>query len=286
MEPRPWSGETLKKLSRHIRDGTTPPSTLPSYDEVMAWYDELVDYVIKVIDAESFPLVLGDRYRKPTGRAKTVQTLRQKLQRMPTTHLPSIHDVAGVRLDISMSLTEQNAVASRIATIFGHDPSTCVQDLRKDPHAGYRAMHVLLNLPELNGRVEVQVRTELQGEWANMYEEMADLIGRDIRYGDLSADDPRRELVTNLQVLSADAIAEYEASADYVFQVRYLLDENTKLTVPEIQEAATAIRNAPKNLRDQLDRAIASTLSLEATMLGTVESLRNRIRSEAAKVRE
>ena len=47
---------------------------------------------------------------------------------------------------------------------------------------GYRAVHVVV-FPE-SMPIEIQIRTELQHEWAEVFEKIADLVGRDIRYGE------------------------------------------------------------------------------------------------------
>lgn len=46
---------------------------------------------------------------------------------------------------------------------------------------GYRAVHVIVFLDD--ARVEVQVRTALQHEWAEAFEKFADRVGRGVRYG-------------------------------------------------------------------------------------------------------
>jgi len=79
-----------------------------------------------------------------------------------------------------MSLGTQSVIARAIANAFGHD-ATSVRDLRLQPHSGYRAVHVWLDLDA--GRAEVQVRTRLQDAWANLYEVFADIVGREVRYG-------------------------------------------------------------------------------------------------------
>jgi hypothetical protein len=54
-------------------------------------------------------------------------------------------------------------------------------DRRIEPSQGYRAVHVIV-YPD-GVPVEIQVRTRWQHEWADMFEKLADLIGRGIRYG-------------------------------------------------------------------------------------------------------
>lgn len=105
-----------------------------------------------------------------------------------------------------MTLDEQDAVAHAIAAMFLQPPSS-IHDLRADPHAGYRAVHVWLRLP---ARVEVQVRTPLQGEWANAYEAFADLAGRGVRYGEVPDDPAMAELMGQLQALSVQHCARIE----------------------------------------------------------------------------
>jgi hypothetical protein len=57
-----------------------------------------------------------------------------------------------------------------------------VVDRRAEPVNGYRAVHVIV-FPE-SVPIEIQIRTELQHEWAELFEKLADLVGRDIRYGE------------------------------------------------------------------------------------------------------
>lgn len=106
-----------------------------------------------------------------------------------------------------MTLDEQDGVVNAIAGVFNHDLERSVHDLRKNPHSGYRAVHIWLRLPT---RVEVQVRTHLQGEWANMYESLADVLGREIRYGGYPQIPQARKAVESLQQLSITAITELE----------------------------------------------------------------------------
>lgn len=202
----PWSSNSLKNLSRHIRDGTEPPANLPSYSDIILWYNDVAIEVQRQISALDWVPLLGDRSFEVTSRPKTIDTLRQKLMRDPGTPLPSVQDVAGVRFEAEMSLNEQDAVAGAIAGLYDHGPDD-IKDLRRGPHSGYRAVHVWLRLP---ARVEVQIRTHLQGAWANAYEAAADTMGRDIRYGTLPVDDAERELVKALQSLSTGTLAQFE----------------------------------------------------------------------------
>lgn len=57
-----------------------------------------------------------------------------------------------------------------------------VIDRRVDPRAGYRAVHVEVRREGI--LLEVQVRTALQHQWAELFERTADRLGRGLRYGE------------------------------------------------------------------------------------------------------
>ena len=200
----PLVNNQLKNLSRHIRDGTVPPDSLPSYSDVMLWYNDVAAECQQDISNLDWTPLLPGRAIEVTSRSKTIDTLRQKLRRDPNTPLPFVQDVAGVRFEGEMSLDEQDAVAGAIAGLYEHD-ADCVKDLRLTPHSGYRAVHVWLRLPV---RVEVQVRTHMQSAWANAYEAAADALGREIRYGQLPTDELAREVVEGLQNISIEGIGD------------------------------------------------------------------------------
>lgn len=279
MQARPWSNAVLKKVSKHIRDGTDIPGELPNYDDVMVWYDELVAYVIEEIDGMPWERVLDGRYRTPTGRAKTIQTLQDKLKRMPAHHLSSIQDVAGVRLEFPMTLLEQDAVAKRICQHFNHDPKNSIDDLRSGQHAGYRAVHVKLNLPELHGRVEVQIRTTPQGEWANLYEEFGDLLGRDIRYGEVAKDDPRRPIIEAIQLLSVGAIAEVEGIKNQFATLAYLRDTGAAAKTDAQRKLKKYVEEEPS-----FDDFLAEIATKEEELVQALQSMRSKIQAFAAQM--
>jgi ppGpp synthetase/RelA/SpoT-type nucleotidyltranferase len=120
-----------------------------------------------------------------------------------------------------MTLDEQDAVANAIAGYFDHDLEACTRDLRDDPHSGYRALHLWLRLP---GRVEVQIRTHLQGQWANTYEAVADVLGRGIRYNETSQDETGQRLVESLHMLSKDGIGVLEDRRVKILRTFDMLD--------------------------------------------------------------
>jgi len=122
-----------------------------------------------------------------THRAKTTQTIIEKLQRQPDLQLASIQDLAGIRVVGAITLQQQDDLASEVGTLFPPDPrEPRVVDRRAKPSWGYRAVHVIASLEGAN--VEVQLRTIRQDLWANISERSADQIGRGIRYGKIPPD--------------------------------------------------------------------------------------------------
>lgn len=212
-----------------------------------------------------FSDVLGDRKFEVTSRAKTIDTLRDKLRRDRATPLPSVQDIAGVRFEAEMSLREQDEVAARIARRFDHSDS-CIHDLRAAPHSGYRAVHLWLRLP---ARVEVQIRTHLQGEWANAYEAAADQLGREIRYEGMPSDATAQDVVRGLRALSIEHIAALEADRDALDQ---LLTENQEI-----------LRNRDEfSIEDTLPADLARAIELGVR----IDEMRERTRVREKRMRE
>lgn len=255
FEP-PWPTNRLKALGRHIRDGTPISADVPPYDDVMLWYNDVAAEVQRFVEALDWQPLLGERTFEVTSRSKTLDTLRQKLRRDRSTPLPSVQDVAGVRFEAEMSLDEQDAVAQAIAGMYGQQPSS-LKDLRSNPHSGYRAVHVWLRLPV---RVEVQVRTHVQGAWANVYEAAADVFGRDIRYGTQPEDPRAREVVQALQDLSLNKIALMENDRNAAARELLKLQEHAVAESPifdqQVQDRLQAEwnrrREAELDFRDDL----------------------------------
>ena len=136
-----------------------------------------------------------------TSRLKTTNTIIEKLRREKT-RLSEMQDIGGLRIVIEGDLTMQDSVVNRIAGAF---PNARVIDRRKRPMHGYRAVHVIATLDER--LLEIQIRTELQDLWAQTMERLADIAGREIRYG--GAPQRNREDVEKLVNLSHE-IAEIE----------------------------------------------------------------------------
>lgn len=112
-----------------------------------------------------------------TGRpAKSTTSIVAKLLR-ESIRLTQIQDIAGCRTVVS-NVAEQDSVTANLMTVF---PNATLVDRRARPSHGYRAIHVI---PRISGKaVEIQVRTELQHQWAELSERLSDYLGTDLKYG-------------------------------------------------------------------------------------------------------
>jgi hypothetical protein len=118
----------------------------------------------------------------PTSRVKNTGTILEKLNRHGGSWLKSIQDIAGMRIVGSFDRNGQDVLVAQLVSLFSGEPrKPRVIDRRARPMHGYTAVHVVIYPDGLP--VEIQVRTRLQHEWADLFEKLADRIGREIRYG-------------------------------------------------------------------------------------------------------
>ncbi|MFC3850060.1 hypothetical protein ACFORJ_07765 [Corynebacterium hansenii] len=190
-ETFPHSNNQLKKLGKALKYDS--PHDVQLYQEWMTWNAELLatvwleldDCLESFVDSEppppfeAFPPLTKDSFEL-SGRVKTEDTTREKLRRN-TTSLNGIQDIVGLRIDAPMRLSQQSRLADHIAgTLQAKGASVAQRDLRDGSHCGYRAVHLHATFPA--GRTEIQLRTTYQSTWANLYEVLGDVVGREIRY--------------------------------------------------------------------------------------------------------
>jgi hypothetical protein len=119
---------------------------------------------------------------RPGGRPqKTTPSIVAKLNREKT-RLSTMQDIAGCRIEVPNRF-EQDRIIIELAMRY---PDAEVQDRRIRPSYGYRAVHVIVTVEAKP--VEIQIRTELQHNWALVTEKLADVIDQQIKYGGGPAD--------------------------------------------------------------------------------------------------
>jgi ppGpp synthetase/RelA/SpoT-type nucleotidyltranferase len=266
--PLPASSNVLKKLGVRIASGepisneddTLLNNMIESYDEPMA---------------RAQAIVRSAGYRA-TARLKTRGTLVEKLRRDPQTKLPSIQDVAGLRVTVSDRVDQDLAVPAIEAALRAESCECKTRDRRVEPSWGYRAVHIIARVDGVP--VEIQIRTELQDLWAQVAERIGDKFGRQIRYG--GEPDPgetdretelRQQLVTEHRSLS-DVMAELESRQAQVRRRRSF-----------VQEQAAQLALIGKEI-DELNKAQPSGSQTRAR-LAAVEEGHHKLTASSAETR-
>lgn len=219
----------MRGLGDALRDGTPIPNGCPTYDEVVLWYVDLTVMIQDRISRIDWSPLLGPETPEITSRVKTIGTLQDKLRRTPEAPLQTIRDIAGVRFEAMMSTSVQDAVVQAICGLFEDDATAVVKDMRRDDHFGYRAVHIELRFHTIAWRAEIQVRTALQGQWANMYEITADILGREIRYASPEEGTVAYGVVTAMRGISTETIALAEERFDAVIMQEILVEDLARL---------------------------------------------------------
>lgn len=177
----PASREQINKLGKRLAaDGPITDEDLEALEELIACHMTALELARPRLDGLSEEVGAGPFH--VTHRAKTTQTIIEKLRRETGMNLARVQDLAGIRVVGAMSLATQDQVVAGVIRRFPADPKDPrVVDRRADTSHGYRAVHVIVSLDEVS--IEVQVRTLVQHIWADVMERLADRLGRQIRYG-------------------------------------------------------------------------------------------------------
>ena len=112
----------------------------------------------------------------------------------------------------------------------------------------------------------MQVRTHLQGQWANVYEKLADLFGRGIRYSEVPTDPAEKRIVEQLQELSTGRGRELEQARDERYGMGVRL-AGLRATIDGLD---------PRIDSDQNDRLVRDVEELEQEHERALEVIRKR----------
>jgi hypothetical protein len=190
-----------------------------------------------------------------TARVKNTGTILEKLDRYGGSWLKSIQDLAGMRIVGDFDRNDQDRLVAQIVALFREEKRLPkVVDRRVNPVQGYRAVHVIVfpdGIP-----IEIQIRTRRQHEWAELFEKLADRIGRGIRYGDPPAhwlsEEERSRRSEEFRALYAEGFALRERSVEMAIRVADF--------IAALEEAERAIPDAPEvaEFRQRVDEAMTS----------------------------
>jgi hypothetical protein len=178
----PMSREQIRKLGERLAaDNPASDDDLHLLEELVACHMLALELARPRLDGLAEAVGTAPLYI--THRAKTTQTILEKLRREHGMSLPRMRDLAGIRVVGAVTFADQDQLAAEVARRFPADPRVPKTiDRRADPSHGYRAVHVEVALDGVT--IEVQVRTIGQHVWADLMERLADRLGRQIRYGE------------------------------------------------------------------------------------------------------
>jgi ppGpp synthetase/RelA/SpoT-type nucleotidyltranferase len=222
--PLPVTKGELNRLGDRLVATETPSEAdLKNLEVVLAAYQEVLERVKADLRALGFA---------PGGRLKTTKTMTDKLRRTHGMELSRVQDLAGARIVVD-DIPAQDAARAKIGEFYARQGCPLREvDRRKDPRFGYRAVHLIVSIDAMPA--EIQIRTELQDTWAQIFERLADRWGRGIRYGQ-DPENPegvvrsgdivtsRRGIIANLMGLS-DGIAGLEGNWADIVDLQRSLD--------------------------------------------------------------
>lgn len=112
-------------------------------------------------------------------RLKRFPTIIEKLDRMPDTRLARMEDIGGCRAVLPGGRPEIDGVLRRIRKNWDIKR---VRDYMAEPKAsGYRGVHVVVERDER--RIEIQLRTPGQQDWADQIERFDSRLGTSLKDG-------------------------------------------------------------------------------------------------------
>jgi hypothetical protein len=253
----------IEKLGiRLVAESPPDPRDLDALHALLRVYGEVLGETVAVVRAETG--------LAPTARIKNTGTILEKLHRYGGSWLKSIQDLAGMRIVCDFDRNGQDAlVADLVRLLDEKSRSPKVVDRRLAPVQGYRAVHVIA-FPD-GVPVEIQVRTRLQHEWAEIFEKLADLVGRGVRYGEPPAhwisEAERDQLAPPLRRIYETAYQWRQTSVDLALATADLVDavergEQEAPDDPDLGEFRGRVGRAIARLRDavgQLEESMATT---------------------------
>jgi ppGpp synthetase/RelA/SpoT-type nucleotidyltranferase len=253
--PLPFSKNQARRLGERLKTADRPNAEdLALLQALLEAYDEALEVAAKQ--------VRDSLHVRVSSRIKNTGTIIEKLRR-PGASLNTIQDLAGMRIVMDEGgRRAQDSLVARLSDLF-EEPARPVKkiDRRVDPRSGYRAVHLVVHVN--NVPVEIQIRTKLQHEWAELFEKLADRLGRGIRYGEQASFGNHNHLITtdpsNLQEIAEAAVRVAHGYAEVISLIEeaeaqaIINEEGSERNRVKIQEVIVTHREAMQTLLEALD---------------------------------
>lgn len=263
----PYTKTRINKIGEAFITNPDNSHATIELNNVMLCYTEVAGRLKAHIEGvlELFPEQLPSL--SVTERVKTRDTLLSKMKKTKLT-LTNVQDVVGLRVEADVTTSQQFEIAQFLKSAFiSHSPEI-KNYLDGSGHSGYRAIHIWLNV---GLKVEIQIRTTLQGKWANLYEVAADVIGREIRYDWFPEDPTEREVVKALQDLSLNNVTHVENFEENILSKRLRISEMELRG--ETVKFPTRLRSQLRKITNEIAQEEQLLIGVKSTMLKNFEEL-------------
>lgn len=268
-----FSSKAVDRLGKYLAGKSEKPEQAAS--EIFSWYNGLA-YEMALAAQRQAIVLFGSAGAPPNShisfRVKSATTISDKIRR-GNIQLSKMQDFAGARLTINCLHDGLRQLGDRLTEQITEAGNSVEQkDYLDSPQQGYRALHLWVKGNA--GKVELQLRTLLQSEWANAFEQAAALSGRRIRYeeGYEPSDPVLAQIVRNLLDLS-DTIYETE-------RVQNETQRQNAQTLTYLASMPVTLPLAPELYRSRSDtfRALAESEDAQSkvaeTSIALIDSLR------------
>lgn len=118
--------------------------------------------------------------RDVSQRLKETRSVIEKLRAEPSMALGNMQDIAGCRAVVP-TIDDAYALAESWQRLRVGEVRRVFDRIAEPQPSGYRAIHLQVVYDGL--RVEVQIRTFIQNEWADLVEKLGPIVGHDLKRG-------------------------------------------------------------------------------------------------------
>lgn len=166
------SPEDLNALGRRLAAENPTDADLDAFHDYRDGFGEVLDD----LEAELWNVAPSVHALQVGTRLKNVTSVIPKLRRKRGVPLAEMQDIAGARIVVP-SLVEVEETRAQFA---GERLEWTSDYLADGVKHGYRALHLILRLDPVK-LVELQIRTQVQNEWANASEFLAHRFGLGVK---------------------------------------------------------------------------------------------------------
>ncbi|WHP48047.1 RelA/SpoT domain-containing protein [Mannheimia bovis] len=187
------AGETLREYCNDPNISINEPAVIEAIttlENYRAVHNHYLSIFKRVLQRKINRIALGDRCIV-SARSKRFISIVEKLLRFPKMQLARMNDLAGIRVilqdmdDLNAFIQDDRSICELNKGYFHYTEKfhNYIQSPKSD---GYRSIHQIFEEPKYQLKIELQIRTQLQHEWAMVVETLGSIkkTGYKIGQGD------------------------------------------------------------------------------------------------------